>query len=104
MINQSKINDTRFWKKWEESGAVGTLGNAVAQRLIENRELIIDSTVEHLDGRLKGYTTLYLGERIVNRGVDWSVTEPVLSVLAKGHNYPIGKNLSKLPKEYKFLR
>lgn len=24
MINQSKINDYRFWKKWRESGAVGT--------------------------------------------------------------------------------
>ena len=25
MANQSKANDPRFWKKWKESGAVGTI-------------------------------------------------------------------------------
>jgi hypothetical protein len=27
-INQSKLRDPRFWKKWEESGAVGSMQNA----------------------------------------------------------------------------
>ena len=25
MVNQSKVNDPRFWKKWRDSGAVGTI-------------------------------------------------------------------------------
>lgn len=25
MVNQSKKNDPRFWKKWKESGAIGTI-------------------------------------------------------------------------------
>ncbi|MCD4759521.1 hypothetical protein K8R33_01385 [archaeon] len=25
MVNQSKANDPRFWKKWRDSGAVGTI-------------------------------------------------------------------------------
>jgi hypothetical protein len=28
MTNQSKLNDPRFWKKWRESGAVGTIEEA----------------------------------------------------------------------------
>jgi len=28
MVNRSKANDPRFWKKWEESGAVGTIEDA----------------------------------------------------------------------------
>lgn len=104
MINQSKINDSRFWKKWEESGAVGTLENAVALQLIKNDELTIDATIKHYSGLNEGYTTLALGERIVNSGAGWRVTKPVLSVLAPGQNYPIGKILSKLPKGYKFLK
>jgi hypothetical protein len=28
MVNQSKVNDPRFWKKWRESGAVGTIDDA----------------------------------------------------------------------------
>jgi hypothetical protein len=28
MVNQSKVNDPRFWKKWKESGAVGNLEDA----------------------------------------------------------------------------
>ena len=27
MVNQSKIDDPRFWKKWEESGAVGNISS-----------------------------------------------------------------------------
>jgi len=29
MVNESKVNDPRFWKKWEESGAVGTMEDAI---------------------------------------------------------------------------
>ena len=25
MVNQSKVEDARFWKKWKDSGAVGSL-------------------------------------------------------------------------------
>lgn len=28
MSNRSKVNDQRFWKKWRESGAVGTIASA----------------------------------------------------------------------------
>ncbi|MGD9276894.1 MAG: hypothetical protein PVJ67_07015 [Candidatus Pacearchaeota archaeon] len=28
MVNQSKVNDPRFWKKWRDSGAVGTIESA----------------------------------------------------------------------------
>ena len=30
-VNQSKKNDPRFWKKWRESGAVGTMRDAQAR-------------------------------------------------------------------------
>lgn len=32
MANQSQINDKRFWKKWRESGAVGTIWTARDKR------------------------------------------------------------------------
>jgi hypothetical protein len=28
MVNQSKVNDSRFWKKWRDSGAVGDIQDA----------------------------------------------------------------------------
>ena len=36
MVNQSKSRDSRFWAKWEKSGAVGTL---------ENRAMSLDESI-----------------------------------------------------------
>jgi len=35
MSNRSKINDPRFWRKWESSGAVETLADAEARSFEE---------------------------------------------------------------------
>jgi hypothetical protein len=38
MVNQSKAKDPRFWKKWRESGAVGTIEDAVLRTMQANRK------------------------------------------------------------------
>jgi len=44
MVNQSKFNDLRFWKKWRESRAVGTIesayDNAVKRKKREFRDTL----------------------------------------------------------------
>ncbi|MBD3164750.1 hypothetical protein GF323_06130 [Candidatus Woesearchaeota archaeon] len=104
MVNQSKVNDPRMWKKWRASGAVGTIDDAIARQLVKQGDLKVNAIGEHYAGPAEGYSTLSLGERTVNEGPDWKVTEPVLAVLAPGYNYQLGQELSKLPKGYKPLR
>lgn len=36
MVNQSKINDPRFWAKWKESGAVGTIEDTIPRIMQTN--------------------------------------------------------------------
>ncbi|MEK6915054.1 MAG: hypothetical protein AABW89_00750 [Nanoarchaeota archaeon] len=43
MVNQSKANDPRFWKRWRASGAVGTIEDAILKedtilRIMQDRE------------------------------------------------------------------
>lgn len=38
MVNQSKAKDPRFWKKWRESGAVGTIEDAVLRTMQTDRK------------------------------------------------------------------
>ena len=104
MVNQSKINDPRFGAKWRASGAVGTIEDAIARQLAGQRDLRIVAIGEHYAGPAAGYSTLSMGERTVNEAPGWKVTEPVLAVLAPGHNYQLGQTLQRLPKGYKPLR
>ena len=101
MINQSKKNDSRFLSIWRASGAVETIDDAVmrflvktANDLAKDNKLIITATGEN---RAEGYTTLSLGERVVNSGPGWIMAEPILYVIAPGHNYRPGMTLTKLP-------
>lgn len=103
MPNQSKINDPRFWARWSASGAVGTIETAIAAQLANQGDLVISAIGEHYAGPGNGYSTLSLGERTVINGPDWGVTEPVLTILAPGHNYQLGQKLSELPTGYKSL-
>ncbi len=52
MVNSSKINDERFWKKWNESGAVGTIETASDPTKLKN---IMDSFFNDE----KGYSHCY---------------------------------------------
>ena len=38
MVNQSKAKDPRFWKKWRESGAVGTIEDAILRTMQLDRK------------------------------------------------------------------
>ncbi|MDP4039762.1 MAG: hypothetical protein Q8P57_04245, partial [Candidatus Pacearchaeota archaeon] len=38
MVNQSKIKDSRFWKRWRESGAVGTIEDAILRTMRTDRK------------------------------------------------------------------
>lgn len=38
MVNQSKINDQRYWKKWQESGAIGNMYTASERQMKPLRE------------------------------------------------------------------
>jgi len=38
MVNQSKINDPRFWRKWRDSGAVGTIETAILRTMKRDRK------------------------------------------------------------------
>jgi hypothetical protein len=102
MINRSKVNDPRMWKKWRASGAVGTIEDAVARQLANQGEkLIVYEIAKHYAGPGYGCSTLSIGERTAIEDSDWSVLEPVLFVLAPGHNYTLGQEFQKLPKGYK---
>ena len=38
MVNQSKAKDPRFWKKWRDSGAVGTIEDAILRTMQTTRK------------------------------------------------------------------
>ena len=51
MVNQSKKNDPRFWKKWEESGAIGTMPpqkKAISVEKAKVQVLFMDEAKEKL--------------------------------------------------------
>ena len=93
-----------MWEKWRASGAVGSVEDAIARQLSQRGDLKIYAIGIHYAGPGEGNSTLSLGERVVNQGPDWRVTEPVLAVLAPGHNYELGQKLQKLPRGYKSLK
>ena len=98
MVNQSKINDPRFWAKWRTSGAVDTIEDSIARQLAKEGKLTVVAIGEHYQGPVAGHSTLSLGERLVNSGHDWEVREPVLYVVAPGLGYKLGEQLKKLPR------
>lgn len=103
MINPSKKQDPRFWRGLPSS-AIETIEDARVRQLAKQGDLKIKAIGKHYVGPAAGYSTLSFGERTVNEGPDWEVTEPVLAVLVSGHNYQLGQELPKLPKGYKPLR
>lgn len=73
-MNISKQRDPRFWKRWYLSGAV-------AQQQFPSDVLTIEAIGVTFYGTAAGYQTLSLGNRIINSGPGWSVSEPICAVV-----------------------
>ncbi|MBW2971437.1 hypothetical protein KY359_00225 [Candidatus Woesearchaeota archaeon] len=96
MINQSKADDERFWKKWGESGAVASVSSAADLKL--ESPLSVTHICELYVGRYAGKSVLGLGEKVINSGPNWRVYAPVMHCISPGHErYYIGQRLSRLP-------
>jgi len=101
MVNQSKKNDPRFWKKWRDSGAVGTMESAI-DRLAEIYDQIAFSEFDEV--LRKG------GAIIEARGINFENDYTTLSIgvpgteeyvyLAVPNNCGLkpGERLTRLPK------
>jgi hypothetical protein len=60
-------------------------------------DLTIEAICKSYVGRTRGCSILSLGERIVNQGSGWMVTEPIRAVVVKGFGFKLGERLPKLP-------
>lgn len=53
MVNQSKVRDPRFWKKWGDFGAVGSIRTAQDRQVAEIRKVTgLSAVVREIDGQL----------------------------------------------------
>ena len=53
MPNSSKIRDPRFWRKWEMSGAIGSIRTAQDRQIAELRRATgISAVVREIDGQM----------------------------------------------------
>ncbi len=91
MLNPSKKKDPRFWVSAYKSGAV-------PQEQLPPGGLKIGAVATHYAGPADGCQTLSIGQKVVNSGPDWSVTEPVCAVVVPGEKYEPGIVLLELPK------
>lgn len=97
-MNESKISDPRMWKKWKQSGALGTYESSFLGR----NGITIKAIGKLHAGSGAGNSTLSLGSKIINEGVlsdghKWSISAPIIAVVAPGHNYKLGEILRRLP-------
>lgn len=51
MVNQSKINDPRFWKKWRQSGAVSPTQEEIEKKYL-SKAIILEGTLNNVQGEL----------------------------------------------------
>ena len=90
-MNISKKRDPRFWKRWYQSGAV-------PQAELFGQDLVISAVGTFHFGVTSGFSTLSMGKRIVNSGLDWSVSKPVcVVVVSTKDDYKFGMKLERLP-------
>jgi hypothetical protein len=53
MLNASKVGDPRYWKKWADSGAIGTIRIAQDRQVAEFRKATgISAVVREIDGQM----------------------------------------------------
>jgi hypothetical protein len=53
MANQGKVRDSRYWKKWADSGAIGTIRTAQDRQVAEFRRATgISAVVREIDGQI----------------------------------------------------
>lgn len=93
-MNQSKVEDPRFWKRWVASGAV-------AQEVFPQNALSIEAIVENYAGPAKGYQTLSLGRQIVSSNSSGTVWKPLYTVavpMGSSYNYKLGQVLPRIPR------
>lgn len=91
-MNESKVRDMRFWEKWKAVGAIGNMLSAETEP-IRKEAKAIEAMVVFYDDPRGIHTTLCIGERVVNEGDDWRVTEPELYVVVPGENFKLGQQI-----------
>jgi hypothetical protein len=90
-MNISKMNDPRFWIKWHAAGAV-------RREQFPEGALTISGIGTHFSGPAAGYSTLSLGEKVVNSGPGWSVSEPLCAIVVPtSEKYRFGVPLKRIP-------
>lgn len=88
-MNQSKVRERRFWKKWYASGAV-------PQRQYPNGSLKIGEISRNHD---RGTQTLTLGRRLISTNEHGAAYGSVCCVeVASRRQYQVGEVLDALPK------
>lgn len=88
----SKSQQKRFWIKWYQSGAI-------AHPTFPTNSLTIEAIGKNFSGPAAGYSTLSLGNRVVNSGPGWSVSEPIYAVVVRTNDekFRLKKILPKVP-------
>ncbi len=103
-VNRSKVNDPRMHRKWEASGAIGRMEDAVAGVLAARGGLRITALTKHHEASpYAGTSLLGLGREVIDEGVGWRSTRPALNISVEGHNFTLGQELRKLPRGYSVL-
>lgn len=97
-MNQSKVESPIFWKKWRDSGAVGNMVTSETRPIRKNAKSIVGVGVSYNKDGTPDFSTLSIGERVVNKGVDvegypWEVTEPELYVVVPGQPFEPGQKI-----------
>ncbi len=90
-MNQSKVRDLRFWRKWHLSGAT-------PKEQFPEGSLVIEGIGTHYVGPAAGHQTLSLGRRLVASGPDWASYKTLTAVIVPTNDkYKMGMVLPCIP-------